>query len=51
MFGFAKKKLEKTREEIKESCREQFKVKQFKKLKWETNSQDYQKILQKLRSL
>ncbi len=48
-FGSARKKLEKTKIEIKEKAMEKLKVTKFKKIEFREKGQDYQTILNKLR--
>jgi hypothetical protein len=50
-FGPGKTKLAKTREQIRQKAKDQFKSGQFKKLDFRTNGQDARVILNKLIAL
>ena len=47
-FSFARRKLDKTREEIKKKVLENMKESKFKKLEWRPNGQDMRNLLSKL---
>jgi hypothetical protein len=47
-FSFARRKLDKTREEIKKKVLENMKESKFKKLEWRPNGQEMRNLLNKL---
>jgi hypothetical protein len=50
-FGSTRQKLEKTKKEIKDKTLEKLKVTKFKKIEFREKGQDYQTVLNKLRTM